>query len=73
MHQDKNVSIKFVAEFVGEERERHPLQPRLCVPQNLELLESQCCGLESMRPQQTRARLRAVRRIKVLLITVLLT
>jgi hypothetical protein len=41
MHHDKNVSIKFVAEFVGEERERQPLQPHLCVPQNLELPESQ--------------------------------
>ena len=35
MHHGKNLSIKFVAEFVGEEREREPLQPRLCVPQNL--------------------------------------
>ena len=39
MHHDKNVSIKFVAEFVGEESERQPLQPRLCVPQNLELYD----------------------------------
>jgi hypothetical protein len=63
----------FVAEFAGEERERgcvyrerereSPcMQPRLCVPQNSELLKSQCCGPESMRPQsQTRAGLRAVR------------
>jgi hypothetical protein len=66
MHHNKNESTKFVAEFVGgvgeeRERQRQPLQPRLCVPQNLELLESQCCGPESMRPQQTRARLREVR------------
>jgi hypothetical protein len=64
MHHDKNTSIKFVAEFVGEERETASTAAPvscLCVPQNLELLESKCCGPESMRPQQTRARLRAVR------------
>jgi hypothetical protein len=39
MHHNKNASIKFVAEFAGkEERERQPLQPCLCVPQNLKLL-----------------------------------
>ena len=64
MHHDKNTSINQASSSALNslgKRERQPLQPRLCVPQNLELLESQCCGPESMRPQQTRARLRAVR------------
>jgi hypothetical protein len=66
MHHNKSASIKFVAEFVGEERETAPgaAAARLCVPQNLERPESQCCGPESMRPQHTRARLRAVRLLR---------
>jgi hypothetical protein len=69
MHHNKSTSIKFVAGFAGGgEREREPLQPHLCVPQNLELLGPGAWGRSavgrnrlSMRPQQTRVRLRAVR------------